>query len=157
MTHKSAVTFKSLIESVPMISSAFREGLKAIERKDASKIKADDSRKLSGSVYLDESLKDVFPNESRWDYIVGFEEKAYFAEIHPACTSNVDEVVRKKMWLESWLNSHAPNLKKSMAAENYYWIASGKIAILKNTPQARRIAKNKLVLCKELNLKCRIG
>lgn len=146
------MTFRECIESIPMISAAFKEGLKAIERKDVSKIKSNDSRMLSGSVYLDECLKTAFPHEARWDYIIGFKEKVYFAEVHPANTCNVDEVVKKKVWLESWISNHAFMLKTCMAKDNYYWIASGKIAILKNSPQARRIAKHKLSLCKELRL-----
>lgn len=152
MVHRLNKTFKDAIESNPMVSMAFKEGLKAIERKDASKIRAVDSRKLSGSVSLDECLKSNFPNAARWDYIIGFKEKAYFAEIHPANTSNVDEVIKKKIWLESWLNDSARMIKACRATNNYYWIASGKIAILRNSPQARRVAKNKLVLCKELKL-----
>lgn len=144
------MTFKGCIESIPMISAAFKDGLKAVERRDVSKIKTNDSRMLSGSVYLDECLKVTFPHEARWDYIIGFKDMAYFAEVHPANTSNVDEVVKKKVWLESWISNHASILKTCMAKDNYYWIASGKIAILKNSPQARRIAKNKLILCKEL-------
>lgn len=75
-----------------------------------------------------------------------------FVEVHPANTSNVDEVVKKKKWLDVWLKTNALDLKAMMAGTSYYWIASGKVAILPNSPQARKIAKNKLVLCKELNL-----
>lgn len=75
-----------------------------------------------------------------------------FVEVHPANTSNVDEVVKKKKWLDVWLKTNALDLKAMMAGTGYYWIASGKVAILPNSPQAREIAKNKLVLCKELNL-----
>lgn len=61
-------------------------------------------------------------------------------------------MVKKKKWLEVWLKTNALDLKAMMAGTSYYWIASGKVAILPNSPQARKIAKNKLVLCKELNL-----
>lgn len=107
---------------------------------------------MSGSVYLDKCLKTTNPHDARWDYVIGYSEKAYFVEVHPANTSNVDEVVKKKKWLEVWLKTNALDLKAMMAGTGYYWIASGKVAILPNSPQARKIAKNKLVLCKELNL-----
>ena len=152
MAKSDSTTFKSIVQAIPAIAGAYREGLQALESKDAGKVKPQNPRKLSGSVYLDKCLKTTNPHDARWDYVIGYREKAYFVEVHPANTSNVDEVVKKKKWLDVWLKTNALNLKAMMAGTSYYWIASGKVAILPNSPQARKIAKNKLVLCKELNL-----
>lgn len=152
MAKSESTTFKSIVQAIPAIAGAYREGLQALESKDAGKVKPQNPRKLSGSVYLDKCLKTTNPHDARWDYVIGYREKAYFVEVHPANTSNVDEVLKKKKWLDVWLKTNALDLKAMMAGTGYYWIASGKVAILPNSPQARRIAKNKLVLCKELNL-----
>lgn len=152
MAKSDSTTFKSIVQAIPAIAGAYREGLQALESKDAGKVKPQNPRKLSGSVYLDKCLKTTNPHDARWDYVIGYREKAYFVEVHPANTGNVDEVVKKKKWLEVWLKTNALDLKAMMAGTGYYWIASGKVAILPNSPQARKIAKNKLVLCKELNL-----
>lgn len=152
MAKSESTTFKSIVQAIPAIAGAYREGLQALENKDAGKVKPQNPRKLSGSVYLDKCLKTTNPHDARWDYVIGYREKAYFVEVHPANTSNVDEVVKKKKWLDVWLKTNALDLKAMMAGTGYYWIASGKVAILPNSPQARKIAKNKLVLCKELNL-----
>lgn len=152
MAKSDSTTFKSIVQAIPTIAGAYREGLQALESKDAEKVKPQNPRKLSGSVYLDKCLKTTNPHDARWDYVIGYSEKAYFVEVHPANTSNVDEVVKKKKWLDVWLKTNALDLKAMMAGTSYYWIASGKVAILPNSPQARKIAKNKLVLCKELNL-----
>lgn len=152
MAKSDSTTFKSIVQAIPAIGGAYREGLQALESKDAGKVKPQNPRKLSGSVYLDKCLKTTNPHDARWDYVIGYSEKAYFVEVHPANTSNVDEVVKKKKWLDVWLKTNALDLKAMMAGTSYYWIASGKVAILPNSPQARKIAKNKLVLCKELNL-----
>lgn len=152
MAKSESTTFKSIVQAIPAIAGAYREGLQALESKDAGKVKPQNPRKLSGSVYLDKCLKTTNPHDARWDYVIGYREKAYFVEVHPANTSNVDEVVKKKKWLEVWLKTNALDLKAMMAGTGYYWIASGKVAILPNSPQARKNAKNKLVLCKELNL-----
>lgn len=152
MAKSESTTFKSIVQAIPAIAGAYREGLQALESKDAGKVKPQNPRKLSGSVYLDKCLKTTNPHDARWDYAIGYREKAYFVEVHPANTSNVDEVVKKKKWLDVWLKTNALDLKAMMAGTSYYWIASGKVAILPNSPQARKIAKNKLVLCKELNL-----
>lgn len=152
MAKSESITFKSIVQAIPAIAGAYREGLQALESKDAGKVKPQNPRKLSGCVYLDKCLKTTNPHDARWDYVIGYREKAYFVEVHPANTSNVDEVVKKKKWLDVWLKTNALDLKAMMAGTSYYWIASGKVAILPNSPQARKIAKNKLVLCKELNL-----
>ena len=152
MAKSESTTFKSIVQAIPAIAGAYREGLQALESKDAGKVKPQNPRKLSGSVYLDKCLKTTNPHDARWDYVIGYREKAYFVEVHPANTSNVDEVVKKKKWLDVWLKTNALDWKAMMAGTSYYWIASGKVAILPNSPQARKIAKNKLVLCKELNL-----
>ena len=152
MAKSDSTTFKSIVQAIPAIAGAYREGLQALESKDAGKVKPQNPRKLSGSVYLDKCLKTTNPHDARWDYVIGYREKAYFVEVHPANTGNVDEVVKKKKWLDVWLKTNALDLKAMMAGTSYYWIASGKVAILPNSPQARKIAKNKLVLCKELNL-----
>lgn len=152
MAKSESTTFKSIVQAIPAIAGAYREGLQALESKDAGKVKPQNPRKLSGSVYLDKCLKTTNPHDARWDYVIGYSEKAYFVEVHPANTSNVDEVVKKKKWLDVWLKTNALDLKAMIAGTGYYWIASGKVAILPNSPQARKIAKNKLVLCKELNL-----
>lgn len=152
MAKSDSTTFKSIVQAIPAIAGAYREGLQALESKDAGKVKPQNPRKLSGSVYLDKCLETTNHHDARWDYVIGYSEKAYFVEVHPANTSNVEEVVKKKKWLDVWLKTNALDLKAMMAGTSYYWIASGKVAILPNSPQARKIAKNKLVLCKELNL-----
>lgn len=141
MAKSESTTFKSIVQAIPAIAGAYREGLQALESKDAGKVKPQNPRKLSGSVYLDKCLKTTNPHDARWDYVIGYSEKAYFVEVHPANTSNVDEVVKKKKWLDVWLKTNALDLKAMMAGTGYYWIASGKVAILPNSPQARKIAK----------------
>ena len=116
MAKSDFTTFESIVQAIPAIASAYRDGLQAL------------------------------------DFVIVYCEKDYFVEVNTANTSNFDEVVKKKNWLEVWLNANASDLKAMMAGTSYYWIASGKVAILPNSPQARRIAKNKLVLCKELKL-----
>ena len=127
MAKSESTTFKSIVQAIPAIAGAYREGLQALESKDAGKVKPQNPRKLSGSVYLDKCLKTTNPHDARWDYVIGYREKAYFVEVHPANTSNVDEVVKKKKWLEVWLKTNALDLKAMMAGTGYYWIASGKV------------------------------
>ena len=100
MAKTEKVTFKEIVKSIPTIANAYKDGLQAVESKDAPRIKPQNPRKLSGSIYLDKCLKSANPHEARWDYVIGYDERAFFAEVHPANTSNVDEVVKKKNWSE---------------------------------------------------------
>ena len=119
MAKSESTTFKSIVQAIPAIAGAYREGLQALESKDAGKVKPQNPRKLSGSVYLDKCLKTTNPHDARWDYVIGYREKAYFVEVHPANTSNVDEVVKKKKWLDVWLKTNALDLKAMMAGTSY--------------------------------------
>ena len=56
-----------------------------------------DARRLDGSLNIDEETKMLYPNESRWDYAVSCDGKVYYVEVHPANTSNVEEVIKKKL------------------------------------------------------------
>ena len=100
MAKSDFTTFESIVQAIPAIASAYRDGLQALESKDAGKVKPQNPRNLSGSVYLDKCLEKTNPHDARWDYVIGYCEKAYFVEVHPANTSNVDEVVKKKNWLD---------------------------------------------------------
>ena len=103
MAKSDFTTFESIVQAIPAIASAYRDGLQALESKDAGKVKPQNPRNLSGSVYLDKCLEKTNPHDARWDYVIGYCEKAYFVEVHPANTSNVDEVVKKKKYPQSLL------------------------------------------------------
>lgn len=49
MAKSDSTTFKSIVQAIPAIAGAYREGLQALESKDAGKVKPQNPRKLSGS------------------------------------------------------------------------------------------------------------
>ena len=53
MAKSDFTTFESIVQAIPAIASAYRDGLQALESKDAGKVKPQNPRNLSGSVYLD--------------------------------------------------------------------------------------------------------
>lgn len=58
-------------------------------------VKIENTRLIDGSVDIDNAVKKLYPNDSRWDYVIGYNGNAYFIEIHPADTKNVDEMIKK--------------------------------------------------------------
>lgn len=137
--------FKTAVKATQEISNGFCNGLQAL-RNDSDKITVDDTKKLNGSVDIDACTHTLYPNDSRWDYAIGYNNKAYFVEIHPADTSNVNEMVKKADWLSKWLKEKAPALKKISANDVFYWIPSGRCAIENSSTQKRKLAQKKIQL-----------
>ena len=115
--------FKSAVDNTVDLKDGYCKGLQA----------------LKGN-----SLKGLYPNASRWDYAIGYEQKAWFVEVHPANTSNVKEMLKKVEWLEGWLKDKGSQLAEIRRDHLHYWIPSGKVCISKTSPQYRSLAKHKL-------------
>jgi hypothetical protein len=92
----------------------------------------------------------VYPEESRWDYAIGYDGKIYFIEIHSAETSQVTPVLKKYTWLKDFLAAKANGLNKE--DKRFYWIASGRNHILKGSVQERKLAQSGIMLVGQLNL-----
>lgn len=143
--------FKEAVENTPDIKDYYRPGLQAVKGSERKMISPEDTKKLSGSVDIDSALKAHNQNEARWDYTIGYEDKAYFVEVHPANTSEVDTVIKKVEWLKDWLNKKASKLK-SIGQPPYYWIPSGKYAISKGSPQEKKLSQNGIRIQSKLKL-----
>lgn len=146
------MSFRSAVGAVDdSLAAAYRPGKQALQRRHANQIDCADANRLTGSIDLDDSLKDVIEhrNASRWDYGLGYRlpnriEIAIWVEVHPASTSNVVEVLKKFEWLKTWLRESAPDLKalteKNTSIQAYHWLATNAgVHIRPGTPQERRL------------------
>lgn len=111
---------------------------------DRAHIDVEDTRKLKGSVDLDSTLQRLFPNESRWDYAIGYARTSttltvYWVEIHPASASHLGPVLDKLNWLKNWLANNAPRL--NALPKQFHWVSSGSTAFTQASPQAKRLAQ----------------
>lgn len=129
--------FKDAVTNTPDISKGYKVGLTALG-KYSSKVTVSNTVKVEGSVDIDSTTVALYPRENRWDYMIGFNGKVIFVEVHSATTSEVDVVLKKLDWLKNWLNSKAPDLVKLRAPEPYFWVQSKNFQILKHSPQYRR-------------------
>lgn len=119
--------FTDAVQSTPEIAECLKNGLQALERRDKNKIKVNSSRDLKGSVYIDECLERLYPNEPRWDYVLGYKERIYYVEVHPADnTRKVAEITAKLEWLKRWRRLSAKNLEDLAGKSTYHWISTGK-------------------------------
>lgn len=117
--------FKAAVEGTPDVAKGYRSGLQAIEKADKDAVVLKDNRKVDGSLNIDKETKLLYPHDSRWDYAIGYDGKVNFVEVHPANTSNISEMAKKKEWLKNWLKSKAP-LLDSLPAGNpkFLWAAT---------------------------------
>ena len=92
---------------------------------------------------LDAALRQHYPNAPRWDYGIGIQKGkpyAIWVEVHPADTSNVDEVLKKLAWLKDWL-AHAAQPLHALTPQQsaYHWLATDGVHINQSSPQARQL------------------
>jgi hypothetical protein len=127
--------FKQAVQGTPEIASAYKKGLQALGA-NSKFIRMMQPGLCNGSVDIDGHLVDIYPQENRWDYVVGYKETAEFIEIHPASTSNIEEMIKKYRWLVKWISGATP---LNTIPRQYHWVASGKIAILPGSSQKRRL------------------
>lgn len=144
--------FGDAIGKCDEIRDSMKRGLSALGA-NSNRVKPGNPRNVNGSVDIDKTLKHMYPNDSRWDYVVGYCNEAFFIEVHPADTSNVDEMVKKVKWLIGWLETKAPDLKKLHKCGVFHWIPSGRFNILPGSRQYKIVAANRLLLTKQLALK----
>lgn len=136
-------SFNDAVGQCTEIKGALKPGLSALKG-NSKVVRVADTKLIDGSVDIDEAVRDKYPEDSRWDYVVGYADEAFFIEVHPAATSNVDEMVKKVKWLKVWLSSCASELKKLHKKEVYYWVPSGRVNILPGSVQYRKIAAYRL-------------
>lgn len=144
-------SFKNAVGNCVEIKDALQPGLSAL-RTNSKLIKPRNPKLLDGSVDIDNAVISIYPDESRWDYVVGYSNEAFFIEVHPADTTNVNEMLNKVKWLKQWLDKVAPDLKRLHKGGVFYWIPSGRVNILKGSNQYRKIAANNLLIKNPLPL-----
>jgi len=121
-----------------------QEGLRAIKQDEGGgQISAKDPKRLLGSASMDVDCKPKYPNDARWDYVIGYERSkkviAYFVEVHSAETSGVSEIADKLAWLHEYLGRDAQAPLAKLGRE-IHWVASGRVNIPKHTPQFKRLS-----------------
>lgn len=139
-----ALPFETAVTSIKRISACFQRGLKALGG-NSSKVQAASARKLEGSVDLDGCLKQSHPNDSRWDFAIGYDSEAVFVEIHPAQTSEVSAILAKLDWLQNWLSGPGQPLRALARQNPFFWLSTDGVDISKGSPQSRRLAESGLV------------
>ncbi|MCF8308072.1 MAG: hypothetical protein K9I68_03590 [Bacteroidales bacterium] len=117
----------------------------------SQKIKTTNTRLINGSVFLEECLAGIYRQANLWDYMISYNSRIYFIEVHPAETKNISEMINKVTWLKDWLknNGYQFNALKSKKSP-YRWVASGRVNIARNSSQMRKLAKSGIAFPREI-------
>lgn len=144
------MTFKKTVKQHQETQSCYNSGLQAMGGY-SKKINATNTRLIDGSVFLEECLASSYPQANLWDYMVSYNSKIYFIEVHPAETKNISEMIKKLKWLKGWLNNSGVQFMR-MTSKNhpYRWVASGRVNITKNSSQRRKLATRGITFPKEI-------
>lgn len=137
--------FQEAVGRTPHLRKAYKSGLQALRSEDRPHIVAEDTRRISGSAYIDEALKKADPYGNRRDFAIAYrhsnrnDEVIYWVELHTASDSQVNLVIRKAQWLLEWLR----NGGKLLAAfrRDIVWLSSGATTFTLNAPQRKRMAE----------------
>ena len=111
-------------------------------------------KRLAGSVDIDAALEAACPDATRWDYAIGYrinnrDDRAFFVEFHRAKTDEVPRVLRKKQWLENWMQGKPlANLQE----REFVWVSAGGIRIPPNSRHRRVLNAHGLRLERRLHL-----
>jgi hypothetical protein len=138
------MTFKEAVEKTKHLEKAYCAGLQALESKCKPHIEAEDTRKLTGSVFVDEANKKSDPYGNRWDYGIAYQhtnrdaEVVYWVETHTASDSQVSVVIKKAAWLQQWFRGHG----KLLAAfeKDIRWVSSGATTFTLSSTQRKQMA-----------------
>jgi len=145
------MTFLQAVQGIPSISECKRPGLRALGNYSA-KIAPHNPQNCTGSVDLDHCLRDSFPDSARWDYTIGYNNHAYFVEVHSA-SGKVSDVIEKVKWLRNWLKQEgAPLAAIHEPTKSFYWIPTNGVNI-KGGKYWAQLIQNKVIVNSRLILK----
>jgi hypothetical protein len=139
------MTFKEAVETTPDLENAYQNGLQALRAKDKQHINVKDTRKIRGSVDVDMALRQICPNDNRWDYAIAYkhtnrsEEVVYWLELHTASDSEFKVVIQKAEWLRNWLKDGGEKLAEF--ERDIVWISSGPTSLTLSAPKKRLMAQ----------------
>jgi hypothetical protein len=147
--------FGTAVSSTHELAPYLRSRLDALSNAYQNSITATDPNRITGSVDIDTALQLACANDYRWDYAIGYrinnqDDKAFFVEFHKANVDEVERVLRKKQWLESWMRGKPVD---NLSPRRFVWVGTGGIKIPPNSPQRRILSTHGLQLVPRLNLR----
>jgi hypothetical protein len=141
------MSFEDAVHATTEIRGAYRPGLQALQAAARKAIQANDTRRLEGSVDIDTTLRPIYPQDPRWDYVVSVQDDAgaprlYWIEYHEANGETAKDVASKARWVKQWARTAGrPVWEFGGRKMDLRWIASGRVRLPKKSRQVRLLAQ----------------
>jgi hypothetical protein len=125
------------LRSDSTLQAVVRDGIDALKGK-RDILQEDIRPALGDSLDLDAALESDYPNDPRWDYLLGHtpSRKLIGVESHSAHTREVSVLIRKK---QAALEQLRPHLRDGHSVDHWLWVASGNVQILDLDKARRRL------------------
>lgn len=138
MTPPSGTGLRAALVPESDLLPAVREDMSAVARKDRGLFEADVQALVRQSLDLDAALRDRYPNDPRWDYLLSTETLLFGVEPHKARGSEVGDVIRKKQSAEDHLRGQ---LRSHVRIQKWLWVTRGKVTLGRTESAYRRLSK----------------
>lgn len=141
MANNKKTAFQVAIENTPEVKAGYCSGLKAVKGSDRAKIVPSQPLLINGSLDIDTCVKNIYPDNNRWDYAISYNNKITFLEIHPAYDKEIKVLQEKLGWLKTWLKSNAPQIAALPKSDKpFCWMPSGETGFLSTSVSRKKIA-----------------
>jgi hypothetical protein len=123
------------------LAVAIKPGAQAIPSDKRVHIEESLRSAFSDSLDLDEATRVEFPNDARWDYLLGHTDSSHVValETHSAQTSQVSLVIQKRTASRRHLQAHLADGHQVAA---WYWAASGRVDFVPHEKTMNRLSEN---------------
>jgi hypothetical protein len=121
-----STTTRDKMSRTSSLLERIQDGLGAVENADRALIDGAIRASFDDSLDLDEAMRPAFPNENRWDYLLGHASSGAVValEPHSANTSEASVVIAKRRRALDQLRGH---FEDGHRVTSWYWVASGKV------------------------------
>lgn len=132
---------RSGLEATSPLIWRVQDGLAALERADRAHVDEGIRADFDDSLDLDEAMREAYPEENRWDYLLGYGPggRIIGLEPHSARADQVSVVIAKKKSAQDQLRGH---LKRGASVAEWFWVASGKVDFADTEKSVRKLEQN---------------
>jgi hypothetical protein len=123
------------------LTAAIQGGIQAVPTDKRKHISESVRSDFLDSLDLDEASRPRFPNDARWDYLLGHatSSKIVAIETHSAETSQVSKVIQKRT---ASLGHLQGQLATGHHVAAWYWVASGRVDFVPHEKTVLRLSEN---------------
>lgn len=119
-----------------------KNGLQAVERGHVRDLIEDTARtSFEDSLDLDAALQEEYPEDARWDYLLGHAASGNVVALEPHSAKNdqISAVVQKRKAARAQLRDH---MKDGSTISHWYWVASGRVDFAPTEKAIRVLEQN---------------